>query len=216
LQSPPALGMLPFLPVPDFNRITHMPAGKWSAIAFVLLLLGGCASPGLIVIPGAPARLYSSTPVTVLTGKASYYWEPQPTASGERFNPEALTAAHKSLPLGTMVRVVNLRNNKSTIVRINDRGPYVRGRIIDLSRAAARQIDMVHAGVVPVRVEVLKPIETVEKPNLRLTAKMRTDAEARAKASEKIPPARQKNTPPPTVSKPEGDHPPEPRKHRAR
>lgn len=90
-----------------------------------------------------------------LSGLASYYWQPQRVASGGWFNPNALTAAHKTLPFGTRVRVTNLRNGRSVIVRINDRGPYIRGRIIDLSRRAATVIAMRKAGVVPVRVKVL-------------------------------------------------------------
>lgn len=92
----------------------------------------------------------------VLTGLASYYWQPQRVASGGWFNPNALTAAHKTLPFGTRVRVTNLRNRRSVVVRINDRGPYIRGRIIDLSRRAASVIAMTAAGVVPVRVEILR------------------------------------------------------------
>ncbi|MGC1481777.1 MAG: RlpA-like double-psi beta-barrel domain-containing protein, partial [Chthoniobacterales bacterium] len=75
------------------------------------------------------------------------------------------------------------RNDKQTIVRINDRGPFIKGRIIDLSRAAAREIDMVKAGVVPVRVEVLKPIAVVDKPNLRLTEGSRKRGEAMARVA---------------------------------
>jgi rare lipoprotein A len=88
-------------------------------------------------------------------GYASWYGEAQVTASGERFNKHALTAAHRTLPLGTRVRVTNKRNGRSVIVRINDRGPYGHGRIIDLSEAAARQLDMIAAGVAPVELEVL-------------------------------------------------------------
>jgi rare lipoprotein A len=77
------------------------------------------------------------------------------TASGERFNPEKLTAAHRSLPFGTRVRVTNVRNGRSVVVRINDRGPFIRGRVIDLSHRAARVIKMIGRGVAPVRVEVL-------------------------------------------------------------
>lgn len=91
----------------------------------------------------------------VLRGLASYYWQPQKVASGGWFNPNALTAAHKTLPFGTRVRVTNLRNGRSVIVRINDRGPYIRGRIIDLSKRAAGVIAMQGAGVVPVSVEIL-------------------------------------------------------------
>jgi rare lipoprotein A len=89
------------------------------------------------------------------SGKASYYWEPQALASGGRFNPNALTAAHKTLPFGTKVRVTNRSNGRSVVVTINDRGPYVGGRIIDLSRAAAQSISMTGAGVAPVTVTVL-------------------------------------------------------------
>lgn len=71
---------------------------------------------------------------------ASNYWQPQMTASGERFNPAAMTAAHKTLPFNTNVLVTNPRNGKSVTVRINDRGPYVKGREIDLSKAAANAL----------------------------------------------------------------------------
>ncbi|HUS98077.1 MAG TPA: septal ring lytic transglycosylase RlpA family protein [Hyphomicrobiaceae bacterium] len=92
---------------------------------------------------------------STLSGLASYYWQPQRVASGGWFNPNALTAAHKTLPFGTRVRVTNLRNGRSVVVRINDRGPYVRGRIIDLSSRAAGVVGMKGSGVVPVRVAVL-------------------------------------------------------------
>jgi rare lipoprotein A len=87
------------------------------------------------------------------SGMASYYWEGQMTASGARFNPQALTAAHRTLPFGTKVRVTNKRNGKSVVVTINDRGPFIRGRIIDLSSAAAGVIGMKGAGVASVTVE---------------------------------------------------------------
>ena len=79
------------------------------------------------------------------------------TASGERFDKHALTAAHRTLPLGTRVRVTNTKNGRSVVVRINDRGPFGHhNRIIDLSEAAAVQLDMIEAGVVPVTLEVLR------------------------------------------------------------
>lgn len=90
-----------------------------------------------------------------MTGKASYYWQPQRVASGGWFNPNAMTAAHKTLPFGTKVRVTNHHNGRSVVVKINDRGPYVKGRIIDLSKAAAHSIGMQNAGVVSVSLEVL-------------------------------------------------------------
>jgi rare lipoprotein A len=88
-------------------------------------------------------------------GVASYYWQPQALASGGRFNPEAMTAAHKTLPFGTRVRVTRLDNGNSVDVTINDRGPYISGRIIDLSRRAARDIGMTGQGVSRVRVNVV-------------------------------------------------------------
>lgn len=90
------------------------------------------------------------------TCAASFYWEPQPTASGETFDPEALTAARKTLPFNTRVRVTNPGNGRSVTVRINDRGPYIDGRCLDLSRAAFRQIADLDIGVLrAVRFEIL-------------------------------------------------------------
>lgn len=86
------------------------------------------------------------------SGMASYYWQPQKVACGGRFNPNAMTAAHKTLPCGTKVRVTNKRNGRSVVVTINDRGPYIKGRIIDLSKAAAAKIGMTGSGVAPVTV----------------------------------------------------------------
>ena len=91
-------------------------------------------------------------------GKASWYgpgFAGRKTANGEIYNPNALTAAHKTLPFGTTVEVKNTNNNKSTIVRINDRGPYVKGRIIDLSKAAAKQIGMIKTGTAIVDIKAL-------------------------------------------------------------
>ena len=90
-----------------------------------------------------------------MSGMASYYWEPQALASGGRFNPNAMTAAHKTLPFGTKVRVTNRNNGRSVVVTINDRGPYVGGRIIDLSKAAASAVGMTGSGVAPVSVSVI-------------------------------------------------------------
>lgn len=87
--------------------------------------------------------------------KASYYWQGQMTANGEQFNTNDFTAAHKSLPFNSRVRVTNLNNGKSTTVRINDRGPYISGRCLDLSRAAMEAIGGTGAGVVPVKYKVL-------------------------------------------------------------
>src|SRR5437016_5396333 len=81
-------------------------------------------------------------PAHAQTGIASVYSSGHLTANGERFNPRALTAAHKTLPFGTKVRVTNLRNHRSVVVRISDRGPFVRGRIVDLTPPGARAIGM--------------------------------------------------------------------------
>ncbi|MBT8389636.1 MAG: septal ring lytic transglycosylase RlpA family protein [Altererythrobacter sp.] len=92
------------------------------------------------------------------TGHASYYgrrFHGRLTANGERFDMRAMTAAHKTLPFGSVVRVTNRRNGRSVVVRINDRGPFVRGRTIDLSRAAAEEIGLVKTGVGEVRIELL-------------------------------------------------------------
>ncbi|MBD2197684.1 MULTISPECIES: septal ring lytic transglycosylase RlpA family protein [Calothrix] len=93
-----------------------------------------------------------------LRGIASWYGydgSGSRTASGKRFNPEGMTAAHRSLPFGTRVRVTNTRNGRSVVVSITDRGPYIRGRIIDVSAGAARVLGMMGSGVAPVKIEVL-------------------------------------------------------------
>ena len=102
------------------------------------------------------------------TGVASWYGYPyhgRTAASGEVYDMETMTAAHPTLPFNTQVRVVNLENNKSVEVRIMDRGPFVEGRIIDLSHAAARALGMVQPGTVPVRVEVIRipEVETTDR-----------------------------------------------------
>ena len=104
----------------------------------------------------ATQRSRSFDPIgNVLQGIASFYWQPQRVAAGGWFNPNAMTAAHKTLPFGTKVRVTHLGNGKSVDVKINDRGPYIAGRIIDLSKAAAGVIGMQGQGVARVKVTVL-------------------------------------------------------------
>jgi rare lipoprotein A len=105
--------------------------------------------------PATPAK-----PGATERGKVSLYgpgFEGKTTASGERFDPEALTMAHPSLPFGTRVRVTNLENQRSVEVVVNDRGPFVAGRIADLSVAAARRIGMIADGVVDGLLEILSP-----------------------------------------------------------
>jgi len=93
-----------------------------------------------------------------MRGVASYYhdaFDGQLTASGEPFNQNRLTAAHPSLPFGTIVKVTNLQNQRSVVVRINDRGPFVSGRILDLSRAAAEQLGMIGTGLAQVEITIV-------------------------------------------------------------
>lgn len=116
-----------------------------SALA-LFILLAGCASHD--TDPDGYDR----------TGTASYYGsrhQGKRTASGERFNQHGLTAAHRSLPFGSRVRVTNLANKRSVVVRVNDRGPHSRGRLIDLSRGAAQKIGMLRSGTARVRVQGL-------------------------------------------------------------
>lgn len=90
------------------------------------------------------------------TGKASYYKHGSRTANGERFDPHGFTAAHRTLPFGTKVLVTNLKTGKSVIVRINDRGPHVKGRIIDLSYGAAKAVGITASGVAQVKIVALQ------------------------------------------------------------
>jgi rare lipoprotein A len=129
-------------------------------LIFLSLSVGACATKV------KKTELYDPKPLHVQTGIASWYRDHR-TASGERFNIHALAGAHRSLPFGSKVRVIDLKSGKSIIVRINDRGPYIRGRIIDLTVGAARQLGMYHRGVARVRIEVLRQIPLIEKPNLR-------------------------------------------------
>jgi len=113
--------------------------------------------PSLIIALALAAACGFSGPR--LVGESSWYggkFHGRKTASGERFNKRALTAAHRTLPFGTTVRVTNRANGKSCVVRINDRGPFGnRGRIIDVSEGAAKRLGMLRSGVAPVTLEVL-------------------------------------------------------------
>jgi rare lipoprotein A len=98
--------------------------------------------------------------VQTISGLASFYatkFNGRRTASGERFNSKLLTAAHLSLPFGSLLKVTNPGNSKSVIVRINDRGPYIQNRVIDLSRAAADLLGITRLGVAQVEIEILNP-----------------------------------------------------------
>ncbi|MFN6516916.1 MAG: septal ring lytic transglycosylase RlpA family protein [Nostoc sp. CreGUA01] len=122
------------------SEIANMPAPQQASIAKL------------------PKQIAAGSVRATLRGIASYYgydFSGNRTASGQRFNPEAMTAAHRSLPFGTRVRVTNTRNGRSVVLRINDRGPFIRGRIIDVSYGAARVLGMMGSGIAPVHVEVL-------------------------------------------------------------
>ena len=113
----------------------------------------------IAVLSGAAAAL-ALTPGTAraetLRGQASYYSHAGRTANGEVFRPDDMTAAHRTLPFGARVRVTEVRTLRSIVVRINDRGPFTRGRIIDVSRGAAEVLGMTGMGVTAVELEVLK------------------------------------------------------------
>ena len=126
------------------------------------------------------------------TGLASYYankFHGRRTASGEIYDKNKLTAAHRELPFGTIVKVTNLRNNKSVVVKINDRGPWRSTRIIDLSYAAAKKIDMIAAGEVPVKIEVIKPAPEHEQHTSKIN-------KPKTKAKPKTTPKPKSNTTP--------------------
>jgi rare lipoprotein A len=115
---------------------------------------------GSVIAPIAPIAP-SQTFQALGQGEASYYGNElagNRTATGERFLPNGLTAAHRTLPLGSKVRVTNLANGRSVIVRVNDRGPFVRSRLIDVSLGAAREIRMVGSGKAQVKLELLRTI----------------------------------------------------------
>jgi rare lipoprotein A len=120
----------------------------------------------LLTVSAAAQDLEASSEAVIATpdfseidgGMASYYGDElagNRTASGERFDPGQLTGAHRSLPFGSMVRVTNVSNGDSVVVRINDRGPFSRGRVIDISHAAAREIGMHRSGTARVKLALL-------------------------------------------------------------
>lgn len=142
------------------------------ALVAATLALGlvGCSTAARSPAPTTEDTTPRATGVQ--TGKASWYGRPhhgRKTASGEIYDMAELTAAHRTLPLGTRVRVTNVANGRTVIVRVNDRGPFIDGRILDLSHAAARELDALGAGVVTVRIEVLEDaaVESAPKPASR-------------------------------------------------
>lgn len=137
----------------------------WSFATIVAVSIVATALPGC-----APYHAQRGVTKFHQKGKASWYgpgFAGRKTANGERFNPGAMTAAHKTLPFGTTVEVTNLQNGKRTVVRINDRGPYAGGRIIDLSKAAAKKIGLLQSGVAKVEIRAVGPGDRKEEETAR-------------------------------------------------
>src|SRR5262245_37993076 len=129
----------------------------------MLVFFAACGHKKVQVTAPVPTPRPAVVPQSELEGLASYYAEPyhrRKTASGEIFDTyKNLTAAHRTLPFNTMVRVTNKINGRTVDVRINDRGPFVDGRVIDLSVRAARLIDLMGSGLVPVRLTILTTVQ---------------------------------------------------------
>jgi rare lipoprotein A (peptidoglycan hydrolase) len=128
----------------------------WAALLWVpiMFLAAQAMDAPLVARSNEPVR-----PLKTWTGNASWYgadFDGKKTANGEEFDSEALTAAHPNLPFGSIVRVVNPKNHKFEVVRINDRGPYQEGREIDVSYRVARKIGLINSGVVKVRLELMQ------------------------------------------------------------
>lgn len=154
-------GFEPPLRTPARRRCAPFPAARASISAprrptatFRLIF----AAPAAAALFGFVAAAAQDATVSE-TGLASWYgpeFKGRATASGEAYNPAYLTAAHRSLPFGSLVHVQNLDNQRDMVVRINDRGPFVRGRMLDVSYAAARQLGMLQSGVGRIRMQVLR------------------------------------------------------------
>jgi rare lipoprotein A len=155
-HSAVALALAGLMSSGPVQAIEAEPTARLRSLAETVAALEEPAAPAIADQAGEPA---SEDYEPIGEGVASYYGHElagNRTASGERFNPQALTAAHRSLPMGTRLRVTNQANGRSVVVRINDRGPFARGRIIDVSLAAARQIAMVRSGTARVKLEIVR------------------------------------------------------------
>ena len=139
-------------------RILQRLCGARLLLVLVLGLLAACSSSRSV---SHGRRTPHDTPrgAYTQTGLGSYYaakFAGRPTASGSVYRPDQMTAAHNTLPFGTLIRVTNTRNGRSVEVTVTDRGPHTKGYIVDVSRRAAVQLDIIEAGVVPVQLVVLK------------------------------------------------------------
>lgn len=153
-------------------RIRVGPRLKLAALVQLCWMLGTCSTANKDSVVSEPARqpardkssfdprdFYTRAALFVKRGAASFYadrFAGRKTANGERYDPEAYTAAHRTLPFGSIVRVVHEKTGAWVLVRVNDRGPYAKGRILDLSKQAARRLSMLHEGVTRIRLEVLQ------------------------------------------------------------
>jgi len=136
--------------------VTLRPARPARALALAALVAAACSHAGPRPSAVEPARPEEHR---VETGLASYYargLQGHVTASGERYDRHQLTCAHRSYPFGTLLRVTDLENGRSVVVKVNDRGPFAEGRVVDLSWAAARALDMIERGLVRVAVELAR------------------------------------------------------------
>lgn len=140
-------------PLHRFNTLLYAVA-FWAKRAIAICCVAACLSSCAGSAPAFGERGYTES------GKASYYarkFQGRTMANGEKYRRNKLTAAHRTLPFGTKVKVTNTRSNKSVKVLITDRGPFISGRIVDLSEKAAKRLDLIKAGVVPVKMKVIKP-----------------------------------------------------------
>lgn len=151
----------------------HERSGLALSAAILVPLLVGCGSAATSHAPQTPTSTTSTAPVPQEEerGEASYYSDRlagRSTASGEPYDPKAMTAAHRTLPFGAIVRIYRPKNNQAVEVRINDRGPHTRGRIVDLSRRSAEEIGLVKDGVDDVILTVVSlPPEKPKKKRKR-------------------------------------------------
>jgi rare lipoprotein A len=148
------LGLLPLAacaPSPFANKNEFVTGGRQSSPA---------NHPSSVVrrenVPKKSISIATGTSPTNRDGIASFYTEDEQTASGEKYDPNKLTAAHPTLPFGTRVRVTNLVNGHSVVVRVNDRGPFIPGRVVDVSYSAAETLGIVERGIVKVKLDVVR------------------------------------------------------------
>ena len=133
---------------------------RWPVLLLLTVVLGAASCRGSRNAAPGPGRGHAAARGAVQKGLGSYYaskFNGRATASGSTYRPEGMTAAHNTLPFGTLIRVTNTRNGRSVEVTVTDRGPHTKGYIVDVSHRAAVQLDIIEAGVVPVEIAVVRP-----------------------------------------------------------